>query len=494
MITDQLLKKYPIISDQVDARELRVVLMELEKKLVAGNTGAVVEFGCYVGTTSLFIMRLLSKYNSSNQYHVFDSFSGLPDKTRNDYSAAGEQFKTGELLATKKEFITNFKKAGLPIPVIHKGWFSDISPRDIPAPVAFAFLDGDYYQSVKDSFALITPVLAKGAVIIVDDYVSDALPGAAKATNEWLNARHWRMQTAASLAVITAPLWYLLCIRSILQPYNSGMRIPSIQLTDGNTIPQIGLGLWQVTDKGEFDRMFHSALQAGYRHFDSAQVYNNETMLGQAWHESGIAREKLFLTTKIAVQNFGEKHAAASFEKSLQYLQTDYVDLLLLHFPVTLLRQGSWRVMEALKTEGKAKSIGVSNYTVRHLKEMEKYTQTIPAVNQVELHVFLQQPELLKYCKQKNITVEAYSPLAHAENMDSPVLRKIAAKHKKSYAQIMLRWCVQVGTVVLPKSVTPERVRENIDIFNFELDRADMTSIKALDIQQRTCWDPSLVP
>lgn len=206
MITDQLLKKYPIISDQVDARELRVVLMELEKKLVAGNTGAVVEFGCYVGTTSLFIMRLLSKYNSSNQYHVFDSFSGLPDKTRNDYSAAGEQFKTGELLATKKEFITNFKKAGLPIPVIHKGWFSDISPRDIPAPVAFAFLDGDYYQSVKDSFALITPVLAKGAVIIVDDYVSDALPGAAKATNEWLNARHWRMQTAASLAVITAPL------------------------------------------------------------------------------------------------------------------------------------------------------------------------------------------------------------------------------------------------------------------------------------------------
>lgn len=207
MITDQLLKKYPIISDQVDEKELRVVLAELEKLLATGRIGSLVEFGCYVGTTSVFIARLLSQFNSSNSFHVFDSFNGLPNKTAKDRSAAGEQFKTGELLATKKQFITNFKKAGLPLPVIHKGWFCDIDEQAVPSDIMFAFLDGDYYESIKDSFALITPKLAKGAVIIVDDYTSSALPGAALATDEWLKAHGGsRMHTVASLAVITAPV------------------------------------------------------------------------------------------------------------------------------------------------------------------------------------------------------------------------------------------------------------------------------------------------
>ncbi len=205
MITDQLLKKYPIISDQVDAKELRVVLTELEKLLGQGATGAVVEFGCYVGTTSLFIARLLSQFNSSNPYHVFDSFIGLPDKAAQDYSAAGIQFKKGELLATKKQFITNFKKAGLTMPIIHKDWFSEINENDVPNDIIFAFLDGDYYESIKDSLRLITPRLRPGAVIIVDDYVSDALPGAAKATNEWMRGRQWRLHNQSSLAVITVP-------------------------------------------------------------------------------------------------------------------------------------------------------------------------------------------------------------------------------------------------------------------------------------------------
>lgn len=203
MYTDQLLKKYAIISDQVDAQELRVVLAEFEKLLATNTTGAVVEFGCYVGTTSVFIERLLSKYNSNNEYHVFDSFEGLPDKSTQDYSAAGEQFKTGELLATKKQFIANFKKAGLPLPSIHKGWFSELDAQQIPNNIMFAFLDGDYYESIKDSFALITPKLAKNAVIIVDDYTSEALPGAARATDEWIALHPCRMRTIASLAVIT---------------------------------------------------------------------------------------------------------------------------------------------------------------------------------------------------------------------------------------------------------------------------------------------------
>lgn len=203
---DQLLKTYPIISDQVDARELRIVLGELEKIIASNMPGAVVEFGCYVGTTSIFIQRILSQYNSSSVFHVFDSFEGLPDKSALDYSAAGEQFTAGELLATKKQFVANFKKAGLPLPVIHKGWFSDIGTDDVPDNIAFAFLDGDYYESIKDSFELITPKLNKHAVIVVDDYVSDALPGAAKATDEWLSVHKWKCRAEASLAIITAPL------------------------------------------------------------------------------------------------------------------------------------------------------------------------------------------------------------------------------------------------------------------------------------------------
>lgn len=205
MITDQLLKNYPIISDQVTARELRVVLLQLEKLLQHGAEGSIVEFGCYVGTTSIFISRLLSKYNSISEYHVFDSFDGLPEKVIHDYSVAGEQFTRGALLASKKQFIANYKKAGLALPVIHKGWFSDIQGQQVPPEIMFAFLDGDYYQSIKDSLRLITPRLSHGAVIIVDDYVNEALPGAAKATDEWLRVHKCRVHSEASLAIITLP-------------------------------------------------------------------------------------------------------------------------------------------------------------------------------------------------------------------------------------------------------------------------------------------------
>jgi diketogulonate reductase-like aldo/keto reductase len=272
------------------------------------------------------------------------------------------------------------------------------------------------------------------------------------------------------------------------------MSTPTITLHDGKTIPQVALGLWKVTDETEFNTMFDAAVAAGYRHFDTAQVYNNEQFLGAAIKRHGLKREDLFITTKIAVQNFGYKRTKESFAQSLNNLQMDYVDLLLLHFPVTLLRKKSWPALEEIQATGKAKCIGVSNYTVKHLEQMKEYANVMPAVNQVELHIFLQQPELLQYCRDNNITVEAYSPLAHAQANDNPVIQQIADKHGKSYAQIMLRWCIQQDLVILPKSKTPSRLQENLNIFDFELDDQDMAQLKQQDQDMRTCWSPVHVP
>lgn len=196
-----LLSKYPIISDQVDARELSVILTMCERALDQTDHGAFTEFGCYAGTTSLFIARLLS--NKHREFHVYDSFAGLPEKQSQDISPAGEQFKTGELLATKKAFITHFKKAGLPLPVIHKCWFNDLGEADVPDKIAFAFLDGDYYRSILDPLKLIWPRLVPGAIVVVDDYQNEALPGAKRAVDEWLRTHPAEVRVQASLAILT---------------------------------------------------------------------------------------------------------------------------------------------------------------------------------------------------------------------------------------------------------------------------------------------------
>lgn len=272
------------------------------------------------------------------------------------------------------------------------------------------------------------------------------------------------------------------------------MAVPKLKLSDGHKIPQIGLGTWQSKELGTFSQALQVAFEAGYRHFDTAQAYNNEAFLGAAWKKSGLKREELFITTKIAVQHFGYNKAKKTFADSLANLKTEYVDLLLLHFPVTLLRKKTWRALEELQAGGQVRSIGVSNYTVSHLEEMKSYAKVLPAINQVELHVFLQQPELIKYCKEHDIVVEAYSPLARAKILDNEAVIEIAKKHKKTYAQIMLRFLIEQGLVVIPKSVTPSRIQENFDIFDFSLDEKDMAKLAQQDQDRRFCWSPVHVP
>jgi diketogulonate reductase-like aldo/keto reductase len=272
------------------------------------------------------------------------------------------------------------------------------------------------------------------------------------------------------------------------------VEVPVIKLNNGKEIPQLGLGLWQVKDEEQLKIAFNTAVKAGYRHFDSAQAYDNEQMLGAAWKSSSLKRQDIFITTKIHVKNFGPKHVHESFKESLTKLQTDHVNLLLLHFPVTIRRKKAWLALEEIQKSGQALSIGVSNYTIKHLDEMQSYSQIKPAVNQVELHVFLQQPELIKYCHANGITVEAYSPLARANIMDNEAVINIAEKYNKTYAQVMLRWLVEQGIVVIPKSVTPSRVEENINIFDFKLDQEDLDLLAKQDMDKRFCWSPVHIP
>ena len=211
----RMLDKYGLISDQVNKLELGVILREFERILRSGAWGSVVEFGCYEGTSSLYIARLLREYadhhyplvNRQLPFHVYDSFAGLPEKTAKDSSPAGEQFKVGSLRASKKSFIKNFFQAGLDLPVIHKAWFGDLKPADIPRDIIFAFLDGDFYESIMKPLSLIADYLVSGAVIVVDDYHNIALPGVRRAVDEWSgtaqqNGRILRLHAEASLAII----------------------------------------------------------------------------------------------------------------------------------------------------------------------------------------------------------------------------------------------------------------------------------------------------
>lgn len=201
---NKFLNRYPLISDQIAPAEIAVVLRELEKILIANVEGAVVEFGCYSGTTSLFIRRLLDEYKDSREFHVYDSFAGLPPKSERDQNAAGVDFVAGELAASKRQFLENFKRAGLQPPVAHKGWFSQLQASDMPLAIAFAFLDGDFYESIKDSLRLVWPRLSDKAVVLIHDYKRETLPGVAIAVEEFVGKKHLSqaVQCEANIGII----------------------------------------------------------------------------------------------------------------------------------------------------------------------------------------------------------------------------------------------------------------------------------------------------
>jgi diketogulonate reductase-like aldo/keto reductase len=269
---------------------------------------------------------------------------------------------------------------------------------------------------------------------------------------------------------------------------------PKLKLSDGNRIPRVGFGTWQNKNEKECVDTINFALETGYRHIDTAQTYENEQYIGKAIKNSGINRDELFITTKIWLTNFLSSRLLPSLDKSLDKLQTDYVDLLLLHFPVPKLRNKAWKKMEEAHRTRKAKSIGVSNFTVKHLESLLSECSIKPVVNQVELHVYLQQPDLRAFCDKNGIVIEAYSPLAHGYGLNNSTLQEVAKKYNKTSAQIMIRWCLENNMIPLPKSTTKKRIIENFNVFDFGIDTLDMKRLAKLDENHRTCWNPTHVP
>ncbi|MEV4150494.1 aldo/keto reductase [Amycolatopsis sp. NPDC049691] len=267
--------------------------------------------------------------------------------------------------------------------------------------------------------------------------------------------------------------------------------VPAVDLGNGVRIPQFGFGVFQIPPE-DTAQAVRTALEAGYRHIDTAQMYRNEEGVGAGVAESGLAREDVFVTTKLANDAHGHDNAITALEGSLRRLGFDYVDLYLIHWPLphkdNYVR--TWQGFEDILRAGKARAIGVSNFQPAHLDRLAEETGTVPAVNQIELHPALQQPELRAYHQAHGIATEAWSPLAQAEVLDDPVLKDLAEKHGRTAAQVVLRWHVQLGNIVFPKSSSPERIRQNIDVFGFELDDEDMAAIGKLDDGHRTGPDP----
>jgi diketogulonate reductase-like aldo/keto reductase len=268
--------------------------------------------------------------------------------------------------------------------------------------------------------------------------------------------------------------------------------VPNVALHDGVEIPQLGFGVFQVPP-AETKTAVETALAAGYRHIDTAAAYRNEAGVAAAIAESGIAREDLFITTKLWNSEQGFDSTLAAFNKSLEALDTTYVDLYLIHWPMPTEGKflDTWRAFERIKAEGGARSIGVSNFRIPDLEKLRAEADEQPTINQIELHPYLQQEELRAWHAEHEVVTEAWSPIAQGAVLDDETLETIAAHHRRTTAQVVLRWHIQLGNVVIPKSVTPERVRENFEIFDFELTEDDMAAIARLDRGERIGPDPS---
>jgi diketogulonate reductase-like aldo/keto reductase len=255
-------------------------------------------------------------------------------------------------------------------------------------------------------------------------------------------------------------------------------------------MPWLGFGTWQIEDGQEVEHSVRAALEIGYRSIDTAAAYRNERGVGKAMRESGIPREDIFLTTKVWNDAQREKRTLEAFEESLRRLDTEYVDLYLIHWPVSGYSQKTWQVMEEIYQSGRAKAIGVSNFLIHHLEDLFRESQMVPSVNQVEFHPLLVQPELLRFCQSHKIQVEAWSPLMSGQIFTVQAVLGLAEKYQKTPAQIALRWDLQHGVVTIPKSTHANRIAENSQIFDFELSHADMRLLDALDEGKRTGPDP----
>ena len=266
-----------------------------------------------------------------------------------------------------------------------------------------------------------------------------------------------------------------------------------VLLADGNNMPWLGLGVYLVSSGATCVKAVGHALSVGYRHIDTAAFYGNEADVGRAVRESGVPRNEVFVVTKLWNSDQGYASAIKACDTSLAKLRLDYIDLYLIHWPEPGRRLDSWRALVELRKQGKCRSIGVSNYTVAHLKELMARSDVKPAVNQVEFSPFLYQRELLEFCRSHGIQLEAYCPLTRGEKLTNPVVTAIARRLGKTPAQILLRWALQHEVVVIPKSARQERITENAGLFDFTLETRDMAALDALHSDFRTCWDPTRV-
>jgi 2,5-diketo-D-gluconate reductase A len=269
--------------------------------------------------------------------------------------------------------------------------------------------------------------------------------------------------------------------------------VPDIMLNNGQSIPQFGFGVFQVKPD-ETAQAVTTALQAGYRHIDTAEMYGNERQVGEALAKSGVDRSEIFVTSKLNNDSHRPDDARRAFDRTLEALGSEYVDLFLIHWPLPTRYDGdyvsTWKTMEEFYHDGRARSIGVSNFQPHHLRRLHGETEITPAVNQIEVHPYLTQDEVRQFCADYQIAIEAYSPIAQGLVLTDPTIDEIARRAGKTPAQVVLRWHVERGDIVFPKSVTPARISENIDIFDFELSGEDVEAISALNRNERTGPDP----
>jgi methylglyoxal/glyoxal reductase len=268
---------------------------------------------------------------------------------------------------------------------------------------------------------------------------------------------------------------------------------PLLTLNNGIQIPVLGLGVYQMPDNSATQKVLEYAVKIGYRHFDTAMIYGNERSVGRAANAGIVPRDQLFITTKVWNSDHGYDQAIKAFNKSLDRLGTGYIDLYLIHWPVQGKRKETWKALETLYEEGKCRSIGISNYMAHHIEELMGYCKVIPAINQLELHPYIYGDRLdtLAMCRKHNIVPEAYSPLTKGQKLKDPVLVKMASKYNKNPAHLLLRWCIQNGFVVIPKSSVTSRIAENLQVFDFTISDEDMQSLNHMNENLATGWDPT---